>query len=187
MKLINTTALSLFALLTASQAFAAGSTPPASTTPPVSPTQMKCAKGEVIKTIRKVGRKAVKKCVKATAGIIPDSELYQQGRLLAKQGEYDWALTVLAAVSDKNDPDVLNYMGYSNRKAGHLDIALTYYSKALTLKPDFVLAREYLGEGYVAAGKLDLAKVQLMEIGKRAGVNSEEYIDLEKAIKNASI
>jgi tetratricopeptide (TPR) repeat protein len=186
MNRITASLLSLGIMFTASQAFAAGNTPPASTTPSTSPTQMKCAKGEVIKTIRKAGKK-VKKCVKVVSGILPDNELYLQGRLLAKQGEYEWALTVLAAVQDKNNPDVLNYMGYSNRKAGRLDIAITYYEKALSINPDYVLAREYLGEGYVAAGKLELAKVQLKEIANRAGVKSEEYLDLAKAINGASI
>lgn len=175
-------------MLATAPSFAVGEqTPAAPAAPVVSPTQLKCKTGEVVKTIRKKGKKTVKKCVKAVAGIIPNDEMYQQGRLLAKQGEYEWALTVLAAITDQNDPKIMNYMGYANRKAGRLDIALTYYQKALAINPDFVLAREYLGEGYVAAGKLDLAKVQLDEIGKRGGVMSEEYLDLAKAIKGASI
>jgi tetratricopeptide (TPR) repeat protein len=185
MKLILASSLAL--MLTAGASFAAGETPavkPAA--PSVSPTQMKCKTGEVIKTV-KVGGKRVKKCMKAVVGLISDDELYSQGRLLAKQGEYDWALSVLAAVADKNNPNVLNYMGYSNRKAGHLDVALTYYTKALSINPDFILAREYLGEGYVAAGRIDLAKLQLQEIGKRGGVNSAEYADLAKAIDSAAI
>lgn len=183
MKLITTSIIAL--TLAAAPSFAAGTQAPAA--PTVSPTQMMCKTGEVVKTIKVKGKKTVKKCVKATAGIIPNEDLYQQGRLLAKQGEYDWAITVLAASTDQNDPNVLNYMGYANRKAGRLDIALTYYQKALAINPDFVLAREYLGEGYVAAGKLDLAKAQLNEIGKRGGMDSEEYLDLAKAIKGASI
>jgi tetratricopeptide (TPR) repeat protein len=183
---ISASLLSFGIMFGASQAFAAGTTPPATTAPSVSPTQMKCAKGQVVKTVKVYG-KSTKKCVKATAGILPDSELYLQGRLLAKQGEYEWALTVLAAVQDQSNPDVLNYMGYSNRKAGRLDIAITYYKKALDINPNFVLAREYLGEGFVAAGKLDLAKVQLNEIATRAGTNSEEYLDLAKAINGAAI
>jgi tetratricopeptide (TPR) repeat protein len=190
MNRITVSILSLGIMFTASQALAAGSSSSSSTTttttPPASPTQLKCAKGEVIKTIIKAGKK-IKKCVKVVSGILPDNELFMQGRLLAKQGEYEWALTVLAAVQDKSNPDVLNYMGYSNRKAGRLDVAITYYEKALSINPNYVLAREYLGEGYVAAGKLELAKVQLNEIANRAGVKSEEYLDLSKAINGASI
>ena len=168
--------LSLAAFLLASgssTAFAAGGGTSGGAAEPV----LKCKKGEVLK---KVGN--VKKCVKVESGILPDEDLYQQGRLLAKAGQYDWALQVLAAIQNQNDPRVLNYTGYSNRKAGRLEIGITYYRKALTIDPNFVLAREYLGEGYVAAGRLDLARLELNEIRNRAGTGSEEYQDLSKAI-----
>ena len=142
----------------------------------------KCKKGEVYK---RVG--IFKKCVKVESGILPDEDLYQQGRILAKAGEYEWALQVLAAIENQNDPRVLNYTGYSNRKAGRLEVGITYYRKALAIDPNFVLAREYLGEGYVAAGRIDLAKLELNEIKKRAGTNSEEYQDLSKAITTGVI
>ena len=187
MNKITALTLSLGLLFTASNSFAAGTAPSPSSGNTTSPTQLVCKTGEVIKTIRKKGKKTKKVCVKAMSGVIPDDELYNQGRLLAKQGEYEWALTVLAAVQDKSNPDVLNYMGYSNRKAGRLDVAITYYQKALNLKPDFTLAREYLGEGFVAAGKLDLARVQLDEIKKISGTTSEEYLDLAAAINGANI
>lgn len=141
-----------------------------------------CKKGEVLK---KVGN--VKKCVKVESGILPDEDLYQQGRALAKAGQYDWALQVLAAIQNQNDPRVLNYTGYSNRKAGRLEIGITYYRKALAIDPNFVLAREYLGEGYVAAGRVDLARLELNEIRNRAGAGSEEYQDLSKAITTGVI
>jgi tetratricopeptide (TPR) repeat protein len=142
----------------------------------------KCKTGEVLK---KVGN--IKKCVKVESGILPDEDLYQQGRILAKAGQYDWALQVLAAIHNQNDPRVLNYTGYSNRKAGRLEIGITYYRKALAIDPNFVLAREYLGEGYVAAGRIDLAKLELNEIKTRAGTGSEEYQDLSKAITTGVI
>ena len=52
----------------------------------------------------------------------------------------------------------------------------------MAIDPDFVLAREYLGEGYVAAGKFDLAREQLREIGNRCGTNCEEYMELAEVI-----
>jgi tetratricopeptide (TPR) repeat protein len=105
---------------------------------------------------------------------------------LAKAGEYEWALQVLAAIENQNDPRVLNYTGYSNRKAGRVEIGITYYRKALAIDPNFVLAREYLGEGYVAAGRIDLAQIELGEIKARVGTGSEEYRDLAMAIATAS-
>ena len=146
---------------------------------------LKCKKGEVIKKVKKSGV-FVKKCVKVKAGILPDEDLYQQGRELAQAGEYDKALLVLAKVKNQNDPRVLNYIGYSNRKAGRLEIGITYYRKALAIDPNFVLAREYLGEGYVSAGRIDLAQIELNEIKARAGANSEEYKDLAKVIETAT-
>lgn len=180
---------SLFALaLSSAAAIAAGTTPPAAPAVPTTvPTQMKCKTGEVVKTVRKKGSKSQKMCVKATAGIIPDNELYAQGYLLAKTGEYDWALSAFNAMVDQQTPETLTMIGYSNRKAGRLEIAVSYYDQALAMQPDYVKAREYLGEGYVAAGRVDLAKLQLAEIAKRAGTSSEEYIDLSKAIAGKTV
>jgi tetratricopeptide (TPR) repeat protein len=146
----------------------------------------KCKKGQVAKKVKQSGI-LVRKCVPVASGILPDGDLYEQGRQLAKAGEYEWALQVLAAIENQNDPRVLNYTGYSNRKAGRLEIGITYYRKALAIDPNFVLAREYLGEGYVAAGRIDLAKLELNEIKNRAGTGSEEYQDLSRAIATGVI
>src|SRR5262245_36630426 len=56
--------------------------------------------GESVKKCKKnqVWDKTAKKCVKVSYGILPDEELYQQGSALAQAGEFDWALTVLAAI-----------------------------------------------------------------------------------------
>jgi tetratricopeptide (TPR) repeat protein len=124
--------------------------------------------------------------VKAAAGVMPDEDLYQQGRALAKAGEYDWALTVLSAISNQNDPRVLNYIGYSYRKSGEIDKGIGYYQKALAIDPNYVLVREYLGEGYIAAGKVNLAKLELAEIAKRCGTTCEEYQDLAEELQKTA-
>lgn len=144
-----------------------------------SPATKNCKKGEV-------WNKSRKKCVKAESGVLSDEDLYQQGRALAQAGEYDWAITVLAVVQNQEDPRVLNYTGYSHRKAGRLDIGITYYRKALEVDPNFNLAREYLGEGYIAAGRIDLAMNELAAIGKSCGVACEEYKALSAAIAAAN-
>ena len=87
-----------------------------------------------------------KKCVKKNAAT--DQELYDYGWRLAKLGHYERAIEMLHAVKNQADPRVLNYLGYSYRKMGHLEKGIVYYTKALKIDPDFVLAREYLGEGY---------------------------------------
>lgn len=154
-----------------------------SNTPTMSPKKLKCKKGQVVRSVTVNGTKK-KKCVRATAGVIPDAEMFAQGNALALDGDYDWALDVLE-LADQSDPRVLNMQGYSHRKAGRLDVAVGYYSRALDLNPDFVRAREYLGEGYAAAGRIDLARQQLAEIEKRCGTTCSEYQDLSKAISAA--
>lgn len=134
----------------------------------------KCKKGEVVKK---------GKCVKAHSGVLPDEELYRQGRVLAQAGDYEGALLILQLASNQNDPRVLNYIGYSHRKSGRLTEAFGYYNKAIEIDPNFVLAREYLGEGYVAAGRIDLAKLQLTEIANRCGTTCEEYQELAEHIE----
>ena len=169
-RLITAAFVALFAL--SATAFAAGD---GNDNTDASPANQKCKKSEV-------WDKKAKKCVKKESGILSDEDLYQQGRALAKQGHYDWALDVLAVIQNQNDPRVLNYTGYSHRKAGRLEIGITYYNKALAIDPNFVLAREYLGEGYVAAGRKELAQLQLNEIASRCGTTCEEYKDLAAAI-----
>jgi tetratricopeptide (TPR) repeat protein len=176
-----------------SPAFAAGGggnepAPPAPSEPSAQPASQevkKCKDGEVLKKVKRLGF-WFKKCVPIEQGFLSDDELYEQGRQLAKAGEYQKALTVLAAIKNQNDPHVLNYTGYSHRKSGRLEIGITYYRKALAIDPNFVLAREYLGEGYVSAGRIDLAQIELNEIKARAGANSEEYKDLAKVIETAT-
>jgi tetratricopeptide (TPR) repeat protein len=144
-----------------------------------SPASQNCKKGEI-------WDKSRNKCVKKQSGLLPDEDLYQQGRALAQQGHYDWAIEVLALVQNRQDPRVLNYTGYSHRKAGRLEIGITYYRQALEIDPNFNLAREYLGEGYIAAGRIDLAMNELAAIAKSCGTGCEEYKELSAAIAAAN-
>jgi tetratricopeptide (TPR) repeat protein len=179
MKTLLSLTLGSFLIVTGfTPAFAAGGS---SSSEPVAKPVLHCKTGEVVKKVVENG-KTKEICVKLKAGILPDEDLYQQGRVLAKAGKYEWALEVLASIQNQNDPRVLNYTGYSNRKAGRVELGISYYHKALAIDPNFVLAREYLGEGYVAAGRMDLARVQLEEIKNRVGTASEEYKDLNEAI-----
>ena len=180
------TSFFLAASLSTGSALAAGSAttpsaPPAAATPKAM--MMTCHDGFVLKAMKK----GKHKCVKVKAELPADQELYATGYKLAKAGDYEQAIAVLSSVQNHDNPDVLNMLGYSNRKAGRIELGISYYAEALALKPDFVLAREYLGEGYVAAGKVDLAKVQLAEIQKICGINCAEFKDLSKAIDGATL
>jgi len=126
-----------------------------------------------------VWSKALERCVKAQSGSLSDKELTQQGRALALAGYYDNALAVLDAVGNKKDATVLTYIGYSHRKMGDVDVGIGYYKQALALEPNNLNTREYLGEGYATAGRIEEAKAELATLEKLCGNTScEQYQDL---------
>jgi tetratricopeptide (TPR) repeat protein len=139
------------------------------------PSGTTCPKG-------KVYNKKTKKCVDAQRGAVDDDSLYAAGRHLAEQGRYGEAITILSLAADKTDPRILNYLGYSHRKAGRVTVGLGYYQEALRHNPDYTLVREYMGEAYLQQGNVQAAKEQLSEIEKRCGKGCEEYAELAKQI-----
>ena len=82
--------------------------------------------------------------------------------------------------SDKKNPDILNYMGFTSRKIGNFEQAEKYYLKGLSIKPDHNGINEYLGELYVQTNRIDKANERL-EILKNC--NCDEYKELELIIK----
>ena len=54
-----------------------------------------------------------------------------------------------ALKTDKKNPDILNYMGFTSRKIGNFELAEEFYLKGLNIKPDHNGINEYLGELYV--------------------------------------
>lgn len=124
-----------------------------------------------------------RKCVALKSGSLSDEDLARAGRQLAVDGHYRDAIKVLEMVSNKDDSVVLTYLGYSHRKLGDVDLGISLYMKALEIDPENVDTREYLGEGYVSKGELDLAWLELSEIEKRCGTTCKEYQALEKAMR----
>lgn len=117
---------------------------------------------------------------------VPDGEAraptpYETGRDLAAAGEYERALDILQSL-DQGDAMVLTMIGYSMRKMGNVEEGIAHYHRALAIEPDNVLTREYLGEGYVSMGRIDLAQAELDQIGLICGTDCEQYHDLAAAI-----
>jgi Flp pilus assembly protein TadD len=185
---------SMFVALTASvvclstPAFSAGEEPAAAAAPAAAAQSAKalsCKRGEAAKWSGE-GDAKKQACVTLAAGVMSDEELYEQGKMLATENEYDWALEVLALITKQDDAKVLNYIGYSHRKAGRLETGIEAYKKALALDPNYSPAREYLGEAYLMAGKKDLAMAELTEIKNRCGETCVEYTELKKAVDAAN-
>ena len=82
--------------------------------------------------------------------------------------------------SDKKNPDILNYMGYTSRKVGNFSDAEKYYLKGLDINPKHNGINEYLGELYVQTNRIDKANERL-EVLKNCNCN--EYKELELIIK----
>ena len=81
--------------------------------------------------------------------------------------------------SDKSNPDILNYMGYTSRKIGNFEQAEKFYLTGLKINPNHNGINEYLGELYVVTNRIDLAKERL-EVLKSC--NCEEYQELKEII-----
>ena len=162
---------------------------------PVQPTVRPMAKpvNKVVLPVRvcrtgDVWSKRSKACVKAVSRALPDSDLLEQGRRLALAGHYRQALPVLDAISDKTrDPLVYTYIGYSYRKIGQTDTGIGYYLRALAIDPNSLNTHEYLGEGYVALGKIEKARVELAKVEMLCGNQTcEQYADLANALAGKS-
>ena len=122
-----------------------------------------------------------KTCVARSSELLDDADLYVTGRELALAGRYEDALDILDAVADK-DAMTLTMIGYATRKLGRTEEGIAIYHQALALDPDNLNTHEYLGEGYLAAGRIDLAELQLDVLQRLCGVDCEQYRDLNKAI-----
>ena len=85
-----------------------------------------------------------------------------------------------ALKKEKNNPDILNYMGFTSRKIGNFSEAEDYYLRGLAIDPKHNGINAYLGELYVQTDRIDKAKERL-EVLKNC--NCEEYGELELIIK----
>ena len=86
-----------------------------------------------------------------------------------------------AYAKDKQNADILNYLGYTLRKTGNLKKAEIYYLKGLKLDSGHLGINEYLGELYVQTNRIELAKERLDVL---FGCNCEEYEELKELIEN---
>lgn len=130
----------------------------------------------------KVWDNATQKCVNPKKSGLDHDTIYGAGRDYAKAGRYGEAITVLATIAHTGDPRVLNYLGYSHRMSGRVEVGLGYYEEALRVNPGYTLAREYMGEAYLQKGDLAAARGQLAEIAARCGTGCAEYGELSRRI-----
>ncbi len=114
-----------------------------------------------------------------------DNSDYAQAVKLVEAGDYAAAIPLLkkTIAADPTNADAHNYLGFSHRKLGNVDVALTHYGKALELNPEHRGANEYLGELYLDLDQLDKAKERLKVLDDACFFGCDEYRELKAKIK----
>ena len=120
--------------------------------------------------------KAAKKLVIKAKKLEKKDKLEKALKLYSKA--YDKLLK--AYDKDKKNPDILNYLGFTLRKAGNFEEAEKFYLEGLEIKPDHKGINEYLGELYVKTNRMELAKERL-EVLKDC--KCEEFEELKELIE----
>jgi len=92
--------------------------------------------------------------------------LLLQGQLQFQLKEYDKAKATLSEPQSLNSgqPEVFYLLGNVEAKKGNLDLAIDNYQKALTLNPNYVVARVALASGMLDKGRTADARAELEKI-----------------------
>ena len=86
----------------------------------------------------------------------------------------------LANKEDPNNPEILNYLGFSLRKVGDIQMAEIYYLQGLEINPEHVVINESLGELYIQTNRMSKAKERLKILEK---CKCKEFEDLKTLIQ----
>lgn len=113
-----------------------------------------------------------------------ETRAYKKAVKLINEGKYEDAIERLNKVlaDAPNDPDVLNYLGYTHRKLNKTTEAMDYYNRALEADPKHLGAHEYLGELFLQLGNLDKALEQQSTLETLCNFGCSQLEDLKKAI-----
>ncbi len=83
---------------------------------------------------------------------------------------------------DPDNPDLQNWLGYSNRNLKRYDLAFKHYKRAIELDPRHRGAHEYVGETYLLVGDAAGAEKHLAALREICLLPCDELKDLEAAI-----
>ena len=110
---------------------------------------------------------------------------YEAGKKAVEAHNYKAALDSFNRALEKepDSADIHNYLGYSWRKSGNLDMAFKHYNEALKIDPKHKAAHEYIGEAYLMANDLPRAEQHLAQLDKICFFTCEEYRELKAAIE----
>lgn len=87
-----------------------------------------------------------------------------------------------AVEKEPSNANAHNFLAYSYRKSGNLDMAFKHYNEALRLDSNHRGAHEYIGEAYLMAGNLAKAEEHLNVLDRLCLFPCEEYSKLKNAV-----
>ena len=122
----------------------------------------------------------------ATMRIKKAKKLEKKGKIEKSKKLYNEALKYLYKANKENpaNPDILNYLGFANRKVDNFEDAEIYYLMGLEIDPKHVGINEYLGELYVITKRHNLA-VERLEV--LSDCNCKEYQELKDVIEGKKV
>ena len=106
----------------------------------------------------------------------------QKDKFEKAKKRYEKAQKLLIKSNSKkpDNPDTLNYLGFTTRKIGDFVNGEKYYLQGLAIDPKHIGINEYLGELYVSTNRLDLAKERLAVL---MNCNCKEFDQLKAVIE----
>ena len=114
---------------------------------------------------------------------IKSAKKYEKKDKIKKANKrYEKALNLLIKSNKEkpNNPDTLNYLGFTTRKLGDYENGEKFYLEGLAIEPNHVGINEYLGELYVVTNRINLAKERLKIL---ENCNCKEYDQLREVIQ----
>ena len=109
---------------------------------------------------------------------------YLSAEKLINKKQYSDAIVKLndALVTDSNNADIFNYLGFSHRKLGKMEDAAFFYNKALEINPKHKGALEYQGEMFLTLNQIGKAEDNLKKLDKICFLGCSEFDKLKKSI-----
>jgi len=129
------------------------------------------------------GSSKIKSDYEKAVSLIKSAKKYdKKGKSDKAEKRYKKAFKLLLVSNKKkpNNPDTLNYLGFTSRKLGDFKKGENYYLEGLAIEPNHVGINEYLGELYVVTNRIELAKERLNVL---TNCNCEEYKELKEIIE----
>jgi len=118
---------------------------------------------------------------KAVAHIKLAKKYEKKDKIKKANKRYEKALKLLIKSNKRkpNNPDTLNYLGFTTRKLGDYKNGEKFYLEGLAIEPNHIGINEYLGELYVVTNRISLAKERLKIL---ENCDCKEYIQLKEII-----